>query len=646
MGSKVVPSGQPLQLRVRTSGLDDGEQATFEIFRKDTNEQLTTVNGKVVDGFATGEWTPEGPAEDDDLQEWELYFKVKCAGLETQSAPLLVYTDWAEVKCVDAEGNPKAEVPLVIQVSETKRPGDTDGGGLFKAEELPHGAVQVQFEEPYELIEWVSEDGPKLEAKVRKALPGKLIWPEAGQHQQYVNLDEDGEAPEQGHTITIKATLEDGKAGDLIYFKVEWGEENSQRSDPKPEVVGGAEEDWCPQGGKQLSLPGDEGEVEVQVELGLAGGDVVHVFVSGTEEFKKAKTQVVTITNWRRLYYQITRMETSPVPNLGPAMKALAEVFVEYELTEEVTVSEDDALPDGSLLKGREVGELGVSGTMLNIGEHDVEWWQGKFKGAKSPLEAHLILADCLYDCGPGGEPIEQTVEALAEYGRKTLSLADGETYTVFSRSLIDGDSSVRPGSYWESAAPEGHPDHGKRGDITPSQAEFGSLYGDKVQITLPDEAKAIVGEIREAMRSDPLDPETKHPVKVVVNLHVARGPYGGMTDGLHQVLTTSGDESYFNGVLVHELGHAIKMCLAETPPGLSADDHGRQYTGRGHQGEHCAHGINEETWANGQDFRAGDGYCVMWGSSYDGGSNPVGYCSRCLPFTKAQGMLELKQGD
>ena len=127
-----------------------------------------------------------------------------------------------------------------------------------------------------------------------------------------------------------------------------------------------------------------------------------------------------------------------------------------------------------------------------------------------------------------------------------------------------------------------------------------------------------------------------------MVHLHVARGPFGGMTDGLHQVVTTSYDTQGFCGVFVHELGHAVKMCLGETPPGLSADDHGRQYTGRGHQGPHCAHGISEEEWSTGQDFRSADGYCVMWGTSYPGSSTPVTFCRRCAPFTKAQGMTEL----
>ena len=45
------------------------------------------------------------------------------------------------------------------------------------------------------------------------------------------------------------------------------------------------------------------------------------------------------------------------VPDLAPALAALAEVYVEYELTREVTVAASDDLPVGALLDGAEVRE-------------------------------------------------------------------------------------------------------------------------------------------------------------------------------------------------------------------------------------------------------------------------------------------------
>ena len=121
MASQIVPAGKPVQLRVRASGLDNGEPASFEIVRRSDGEQLATVQGKVVDGFATGEWTPEGPAAEEEVQEWDLAFTVKCAGLETKAAPLKVYTDWVEVKCVDDEDHRLPPPRLQRTVLQTSR---------------------------------------------------------------------------------------------------------------------------------------------------------------------------------------------------------------------------------------------------------------------------------------------------------------------------------------------------------------------------------------------------------------------------------------------------------------------------------------------------------------------------------------------
>ena len=69
MGSRIVGNGKTIQLTVSTSGIDNGEQAEFSIFKKETDEQVDTVTGNVNNGVASADWTAKGPEADDEEQD-------------------------------------------------------------------------------------------------------------------------------------------------------------------------------------------------------------------------------------------------------------------------------------------------------------------------------------------------------------------------------------------------------------------------------------------------------------------------------------------------------------------------------------------------------------------------------------------------
>lgn len=623
MGSRVVGAGKTVALTVRTSGIDDGEAAEIQVFKVKDNQSLDTLSAKVKNKIIAADWVAKGPDPEGEEESWEVYYKAKCKGMETKADVLVVYCDWVEVSSVDEQDAALPDACFRLTAGEEMRERNTGSSGTRKEEYLPPGPVTIEWLKPWHLIEWVDEKGPKRKAKVKKVPPAHLVWPEQGAHTQWVNMPADDAHPEQGHTIKLRVTLIEGKAGDKVYAKLTPGEDNSARNDPKPEFVGGTTADWCPDGGIEAELSEDGGEVELELELGLAGGDVFVVAVGGTQD---CDDETLTITSWRRVFYQVTRAPDSQFPDTGVLDAALKDVFIEYEQYHEVTIAEGD-VPAGSYMSAADLGR--GSGKLLVVGDHNVEQLKAKFQDDKTPIGAHVIVCDAQYDGGEPGSPHEQTIEAEAVFGKKTITIADPELYDVFATAIQDGQSSLQSGSCWESTAPSGHADAGKRGDLTADHVVFGvGTTRDKVQVVLPPEAAMIVGDGQ----------NDRHPVKITLKLRVAKGPFLGEATGKHQLVVRLPDDAAMNGVLVHELGHAIKQALAEVAPGLNQADHGRTYTEHGHQGHHCAFGLSDAEFQE-PDYAAKTGQCVMFGggSTDEGAPNGGKFCEKCRPFVLAE---------
>ncbi|MBX3469079.1 MAG: peptidoglycan-binding protein [Planctomycetes bacterium] len=632
----VVGSGKTVRVTISTRGIDSGEPAEVIVYKKADDSVLDTLQSKVKDNVIATDWTAKGPGAEDAEQGWHVYYKAKCKGLETKATVLFVYTDWVEVTSVDEADAALPDAAFRLTAGDEVRERHTGSSGVRKEEHLPPGDVRIEWLKPYHLLEWVDEDGPQRKAKVKLIPPARLVWPKAGQHKQWVNLPAADDRPDQGSRITLKLTADGGKAGQKLYVKLTPGEENSARNDPLPELVGGTTADWCPDGGIEVQLAKDDGEPDceatVEVELGLAGGDTFTLAVGGTTD---CDDEQVTITNWRRLYHQVTRSKDAKLQGLDAAREALAEVFIDYEQYKEVLLDPaDDQIPAGSWIDG---AEFGVGGKVLNVGRHNRDWFKGKFDDQKTPLGAHLVIADKYYDGGPAGSFYTQTIEAVVQAQGHVFTIKDPGDYDVFARAVQDGESSLISGT-WTSKAPSGHPDAGRSGDVTAAMVSINHAASrDKVKLTLqgitPGDGTPPKGKAAS-------DAETKHPVKVKLKLHVARGPLLGNSAGPHQIITlTPTAPALFSAIAVHELGHSIRQVCKEVAPGLAEADHGRTYTGHGHRGAHCGHGLSDDEWARdsykGLVASAG---CVMFGAS--SATKPIPndgkFCARCLPFVRA----------
>lgn len=623
MGSRIVGAGKTVALTVKTSGIDDGEAAEIQVFKSKDNSSLDTLSSKVKNKVISADWVAKGPDPEGEEESWEVYYKAKCKGLETKASKLVVYCDWVEVSSVDEEGSALPDATFRVIAGQETRERNTGSSGIRKEEYLPFGPIKVEWLKPYHLVEWVDEKGPKRKAKVKKIPTAVLVSPKKGTHTQYVNAPADEAFPELGHTLKVKVSLEGGKAGDKVFAKLAPGDKNSKRNDPKPEIVGGTTAPWCPDGGIETELAGDAGtpdcEAVIELELGLAGGDVFVLSVGGSDE---CADESLTITNWRRVFYQVTRSADSQLPDPALMKASLADVYIEYDQYHEAIVADGD-VPAGSFMSANDLGR--GSGKLLVVGNHNLDQLKSKFQDDKTPIGAHVIVCDAQYDGGEPGSFHEQTLVAEAEFAKKTLTIDEPDLYDVFATAIQNGQSSVQSGSTWESLAPSGHADAGKQGDLTADMVVFGvGKTPDKAQVVLPPEAAAITAG--------------GNKVKLTLKLLVARGPFLGEATEKHQLIVRLPNDAAMNGVFVHELGHALKQALAEVAPGMVEADHGRTYTEHGHQGHHCANGLSDADFAE-ADYTFKTGGCVMFGggATEEGPANDGKFCDKCRPFVLAE---------
>ncbi len=137
-------------------------------------------------------------------------------------------------------------------------------------------------------------------------------------------------------------------------------------------------------------------------------------------------------------------------------------------------------------------------------------------------------------------------------------------------------------------------------------------------------------------------DPDVRHPVRVRLQLHVAMGPTEGRSTGQQVAILFTPHARWFQAVVVHELGHALRQAGTVEPPGLRLADHGRIYKDKwGHRGPHCAHGLTDEQF---RPYRKPDaaGTCVMWGAKDEAREPRLEFCERCAPFVRADHCMTL----
>ncbi|HWE25039.1 MAG TPA: hypothetical protein VG496_13960, partial [Myxococcales bacterium] len=517
------------------------------------------------------------PKIKDDEDNYSFTYKIEAAGQTLPGeAEYRVWPKNVELQAVDKDDKEFASVEFKVIQSSGKVNGSCDGSGkapiqLADPEEFTLDAIS-----PYKLDSWVTEKGRKRKAKFSVA-PYRVVFhsPEPGSLKQYVNT------AKNANVLTVKVGAEgDDKApkaerkakkGDPIYVKVEFGEDESKRDTPKREAVGFTDDGSGRVFTKKLEIPKDGAPAEFKVNLGLAGGDTCTLSAGSTEECEET---TISVENWRKLYYQLTLPKGESKPDMTRMIDALSDVFIEYEEYKKIEVDEKDG-PNLSWFPGDWLNEPGKK--FLNIGDHNKSHFHGKFSDKKSPIGVHILCCHTQYDCKDPSTA--KDFPAVEVDNTKTTPWSDGNTYAgtyvwvgrgLFPKKMKDGTSTLMSGS-WKEVGGKG------KGSI--SEAD---LWVDRKTnpgwafIKLPDKAKQVV--------------DAGGKVQLKLKIYCALGPYLGESDGKKgwlQLIVVKQKDNVINDVMAHELGHTMHQVTAGVAPGLDANDHGRKYTGNGHQGPH-----------------------------------------------------------
>ncbi len=151
--------GETVTLKAETAGIDDGEQAQFEVIIRDADHpdrSLVELESEVSGGRAEVEWELQ---VDDDLlgicDEKErrgrfsqplFFFTVAIAGFEARS-PMLRYKDYIEINLKDSDGNAlgNRNYRLTLPSGEVRK-GTLDANGHAREENIPPGKVKVAID--------------------------------------------------------------------------------------------------------------------------------------------------------------------------------------------------------------------------------------------------------------------------------------------------------------------------------------------------------------------------------------------------------------------------------------------------------------------------------------------------------------------
>lgn len=151
----LVKPGDKVELSVESEGLDDGEQITISIWKKDikkADSQLKIIDVEIQGNRTKTEW--EIPASDELTEETDAenfsspqyYFTVLCNPDLTTRSGMLYIEDIIEIELKDDEGNALGNEEFVLYLPDGKIISDKlDSNGYKKIEKVPAGNYSVKF---------------------------------------------------------------------------------------------------------------------------------------------------------------------------------------------------------------------------------------------------------------------------------------------------------------------------------------------------------------------------------------------------------------------------------------------------------------------------------------------------------------------
>jgi hypothetical protein len=536
-------------------------------------------------------------------------------------------------------------------------PTDKDGKSTVSLKKND-GTVKFTGAAPYEIVGSTPTPNKLREftLKVKRNFEVEFIKPKPTDDgkpvEQFINLASASDGQDgKGHEVVIEVgekadkAGKKGKKGDIIYIQVKFGRE-SARDNPKPKIAAMTdvtdivEADAGKTYTAKVALKADDGTAKFKVDLGLAGCDTCEVRVSSTKDSFTGKP--LKFVNWRRIFYQLSLPKGAAAPNLTRITDALKEVNVVYEKYKDVEFAVDSGPAGSSSISWfpgdwLDSGEAGKK--FLNLGDYNKDFFHGKFVDDKNPVGVHVACCHTQYDANDPSclrnflnLEVDSTSKVTWSDGKEVIGKDIWVGGGFFPKFLKDGSAGFVSGTWTEVGG--GQSGNLKDVDVWISTgANLGWLT-----IKLPLAAKTLVTA----------NPGKK--VKLTFDVKSAKGPYLGEADGAKkwlQLIVIRESANAVNDVLAHELGHTLKQVTNSVPSGMDATKHGRQYTGNGHQGSHCADGMSAANYHGGAG-KAGTTYagnfagkpectCIMYGENGAGSTCAGKFCARCKPFLKAE---------
>ena len=643
---------------------------TITVSKVNPPKTLQTINVTAKDGKFDRPVTFEAPAVDKTEEFYQL--RVACSYKQINKL-LLEASIWprtSNARLVDEKGKNLADVDLTV----------TQGSDSLELTSGPDGTCVVPLfaRAPYSLVVtgryFVLEEKQATAGqfrnhffKVKKAIKARIDSPKTDADPykadpddseakiQYVNVvsanpdhRETGGCDARGPNLVVSITADppdSGKKDDKVFFSVTFGKESKRNApatgiDTAIPVLDKKVQDKTTTG--YVLLAADGGKASFEINLGIAGGDTCTVKVGGTPAVEDAKFKLV---NWRKMYAQATKTASITPPSLADAVDCLKKVHIDLEdsVADAVDVDASQA-PPGSVVDGNAIVKSGMPATSLIVGDHNVAWFQAKlqarFASEKLPC-AHLIY--CHEQLDANNAPIDSTTTILGRKAGQTQGTVAfpgggsvpgvaipgtvaGRNGLFFSKDLRDGSDAVKSCSWQEVGGPGS-------GTIDPADYAIDSPnQGNTLYIRLPQAAK----DLSDAGKT----------IRIAYKVAYSKGWYNGWTtsSGRHIVIKVGRADKDICGTIVHEIGHAINQA-AKSPdgfPGLPAPPHERYYTNnRGHQGPHCADGIdaatyNDATQRMDTSHASSKCTCIMYGAGSSLRNQNLAFCSKCEPYVKA----------
>ncbi len=645
-----------LRLRARLrDGAAKVSTATFTVLR----DGARVADGSVsTSGDVTFAWQLALVAEAE--ASWTLEFRFTYDGdVYTGNRAFTVWPRSVRLRALHARtGQPVKGFRFTVAQGGAAQPADTGDDGAVEHALAKPAPFEVSSEAPFVVREWTRATGRAREAKVErkykaafhnpaKPTPDKAI-------EQRVNLaTKDRGRDGLGSKVSVRVGAAGdaaraagdrvGVQGDELFVKVLFTRA-SKRNSPLPAASGlrDAKVVGALTTGK-VTL-GAQGEAAViELELGVAGGDQCAVSVGVTPE---ANDETLTFTNWRALFYQATRPSTMSLPSLARITACLEEVHVRYDKYKELAFTEADGPPAGAWFDGPMMGL--PAGRCVCIGDHNKAHFHSKFDDAKNPVGVHVLLCHTQFDGGATAhkstpaDTLSKTTHVKVPFppGSATtawcheldITTVNGQA-NVFPKAIQDGADAVRSAT-WTSLAAAG-PHAGKSGAVPADHVHIDWVSNTNVvTIKMPADAAAAI--------------DAGARVRLNYTVLWALGEFLGESDGprpnLQLIAQLANDST--NDVMAHELGHTIGAVLKAPAPGLAAGDHGWKYTGRGHQGPHCAFGADAAVFSDATKNLTGLSAkckCIMYGENSKVASGSNGrFCEKCRPFLDAQAVDDI----